>query len=419
MATSNGLGLGFLFTTYMCFQCYFYFPAKHTGLIRGKDTIQYAATESEARRLYRKKRPPGSPKAKGIFGPDIDGGEKVLRLERILIGWNYARCCSYFDRTNLAELQANGIAPLNDFAYWKFYDFGYDMGTLPKRVYEAESTMYDDQVIGIGELSYSAQVWAGEEYDTTAYIYELRDRVVIAFQGSKNYTHFQTDMMAGQEDLDIMGASRTGRKNFYEVENPFGEEWVHQGFHQAYIQMHANIVQWLDMPEHRDLPVMCTGHSMGAGLATMCCRYLGEIPRYDPTMLCLTTFGSPRVGNVAFRDAIQAKVGECWRCVCENDVVPSLPYEDMSSCAQILKVLCSCCAWCWVPKQALDNLTQQHGMYTHIGNVVQLALDGMLATDPCFVDDQYMRQMLVQAGRAVGDLFVSVRRLAKRRHPLL
>ena len=44
--------------------------------------------------------------------------------------------------------------------------------------------------------------------------------MVIAFQGSKNLTHFQTDMMAGQEDLDILGASRTGRKNFYEVANP-------------------------------------------------------------------------------------------------------------------------------------------------------------------------------------------------------
>jgi hypothetical protein len=327
-----------------------------------------------------------------MFGPSVDKGEKVLRLERVLIGWNFARCCSYFDRTNLDELTARGVAPLNDFAYWKFYDFHYDKGSLPRRVYNAPQTAYEEDVIGIGDMAFSAQVWGGEEFDTTAYLYELRDRIVIAFQGSKNLTHFQTDVMAGQEDLDLLGSSRTGRKNFYEVENPFGEEFVHQGFHRAYLEMHPQIIEWLEMREHRNLPIMCTGHSMGAGLATICCRYLAEVTRYDKPQLCLVTFGSPRVGNVAFRDAIQALVGEVWRCVCENDMVPSLPYEDMSSCARIVQVLCSCCAWCWVPKHALENLSQQHGMYTHTGNVVQLSLDGMIATDPCFVDDQYMRQ---------------------------
>jgi hypothetical protein len=135
-------------------------------------------------------------------------------------------------------------------------------------------SIYEDDILGIGDLAYSAQVWGGEEYDTTAYLYELHDRIVISFQGSKTLDHFKTDMMAGQEDLDIHAASRKRRKSWFEPESPYGVEWVHQGFHQAYLNMHANIRTWLDMPQHAHLPVMCCGHSMGAGLATMCCRYV-------------------------------------------------------------------------------------------------------------------------------------------------
>merc|ERR1711968_127363 len=145
-------------------------------------------------------------------------------------------------------------------------------------------------------------------------------------------------MMAGQEDLDIHGTKLGAHKSFIHsfVEDPYGKEYVHQGFHQAYLLMHKNIMSWLDMEEHRNLPVMCVGHSMGGGLATMCVRYLSEIGRYNnKQMLCLVTFGSPRVGNRAFKNAIQARVGEAWRCICENDVVPSLPYEDMSSIARM------------------------------------------------------------------------------------
>merc|ERR1711998_626424 len=86
----------------------------------------------------------------------------------------------------------------------------------------------------------------------------------------------------------------------------------------------------------------------------MCSRYLSQESRYNNLqMLCLITFGSPRVGNSAFRNAIQARVGEAWRCVCENDVVPSLPYEDMSSVARMASVLCGCCLCCCVPPHHL------------------------------------------------------------------
>jgi len=246
---------------------------------------------------------------------------------------------------------------------------------------------------GVSDIKCSAQVWAGEEYDTTAYLFELHDRVMICFQGSKNSTHFKTDIMAGQEYLDVYANNGGGHASWFQPKDPYGTEYVHQGFHQAYIKMHSNIMQWLDLHEHSHLPVMCVGHSMGGGLATMCARYLSEESRYNNSeMLCLITFGSPRVGNRNFRDAIEARVGEAWRCVCENDMIPSLPYEDMSNSVRMVSVLFSCCLCCCIPSSAIKSFGEQHGMYKHVGVEVLLNLDGMIATNPCFVDNQYLRQ---------------------------
>ena len=64
----------------------------------------------------------------------------------------------------------------------------------------------------------------------------------------------------------------------------------------------------------------------------------------------------------------------------------------MSSVARTLTVLAACCCCCCVSIANLEEFNKQHGMYAHVGVQVLLCLDGMIALDPCFVDDQYLRQ---------------------------
>lgn len=111
MASSNALILNFFLTTYMIFQVFFYllilllalrhllyknlifflsqcclyFPSKFTAIKRDRLPIDYAVSEKLSVDV-------GEGGRKGIFGPLKWGDGHILRLERIIMGWNFARC---------------------------------------------------------------------------------------------------------------------------------------------------------------------------------------------------------------------------------------------------------------------------------------------------------------------------------------
>jgi hypothetical protein len=61
--------------------------------------------------------------------------------------------------------------------------------------------------------------------------------------------------LAGQDDLSSTCAEAEG-------------EFVHQGFHQAFLTMRQGIEFWLAMPEHRDKPVFLAGVAVNLTLNT-------------------------------------------------------------------------------------------------------------------------------------------------------
>lgn len=87
---------------------------------------------------------------------------------------------------------------------------------------------------------------------------------------------------------------------------------VHYGFYKSFVSVREKIKQWLDHTPHQGLVV--TGHSLGGALATLAAREW----RADD----LITFGSPRVGNEKFRDAIRSRVERYVNCC---DVVTQVP----------------------------------------------------------------------------------------------
>lgn len=92
---------------------------------------------------------------------------------------------------------------------------------------------------------------------------------------------------------------------------PYGGE-VHRGFSQALARVWGAIETAL---QHVQGPVLYTGHSLGAALATLAASQRPPQALY--------TFGSPRVGNRAFA----ATLATCptFRVVHHRDVIPHLP----------------------------------------------------------------------------------------------
>jgi len=94
---------------------------------------------------------------------------------------------------------------------------------------------------------------------------------------------------------------------------------VHFGFAQALDKVYDNIVQWLSEQKlDGERHITCTGHSLGAALATIMASRLDANELY--------TFGSPRVGNRAFVKEMINDGIKHYRFVNNNDIVTKVPF---------------------------------------------------------------------------------------------
>ena len=94
---------------------------------------------------------------------------------------------------------------------------------------------------------------------------------------------------------------------------------VHFGFAQALDKVYDSIVRWIDEQKlDGERNITCTGHSLGAALATIMASRLDANELY--------TFGSPRVGNRDFVKEIKNDGVKHYRFVNNNDVVTKVPF---------------------------------------------------------------------------------------------
>ena len=89
---------------------------------------------------------------------------------------------------------------------------------------------------------------------------------------------------------------------------------VHSGFADALQRIWSFVGVAL---QDLTTPVWCTGHSLGGALATLAASR-AEVEK-------LITFGSPRVGDAAFRDMLATHVPAAKRYVNCSDAVPQVP----------------------------------------------------------------------------------------------
>lgn len=150
-----------------------------------------------------------------------------------------------------------------------------------------------------------------ERADTEAIGFVERGHRILAFRGSASGQDWLTDF------------------KFW----PTGAPARHRGFDTAWRAVENDVREWLADTNGTGGPLLLTGHSLGGALATLAGL---ELSRTFPVR-AIVTFGAPRVGGKAFRDAFQTQRSDpgrsdsstlnqiCWRVVHSTDIVPSLP----------------------------------------------------------------------------------------------
>lgn len=140
----------------------------------------------------------------------------------------------------------------------------------------------------------------------------VRSETVLAFRGTHSIRNWLADLDFStdscDEDLPVGGDSDCE---------------IHSGFNAAWHEVKDEVYSFVatarqTYPNHT---LVVTGHSLGAAVGTIAAANL----RSDGFPCSLYTFGSPRVGNQAFVDFVQAQKGNQFRITHYDDPVPRMP----------------------------------------------------------------------------------------------
>jgi pimeloyl-ACP methyl ester carboxylesterase len=158
------------------------------------------------------------------------------------------------------------------------------------------------------------------ENDTHVIVTRSAGVIVVAMRGTASFENAMTDLKMSMVLLPKP-----------QHESVFPEPRVHKGFFIAFTYVWPRILGAVRAAEkaaraagHRDVEVMCCGHSLGGALATLAALYLRWSLPAD-VAIQMISFGSPRVGSYSFARLYDRCVPHSWRVVCDRDIVASLP----------------------------------------------------------------------------------------------
>lgn len=180
---------------------------------------------------------------------------------------------------------------------------------------------------------------------------EFPDHQVLAFAGSYELKDWGHDANFSRTSYKDMGH-------------------VHRGFASAY----EEIIGTLDCVD-KDKPLILTGHSLGGATATIAAL---DLKRRGYNVHSMYTFGSPKVGNAAFKEAYDKEGIPTFRFVNSFDVVSRMPkmgYKHVgepvfisSKGERLERQESALTLWPWeVPAKRLTS----HEMNNYVGNLAK------------------------------------------------
>ena len=147
-----------------------------------------------------------------------------------------------------------------------------------------------------------------ENQSTQCYVANNDEFAIVAFRGTelwKNKEKFDLKNVVADltTDVDILLTNwQQGGK-------------VHRGFKEALEEVWSDLLPYIRKLHDKGCKIWITGHSLGAALATLSAGRYGSAQG-------VYTFGSPRVGNNAFKENFEAKI---YRIVNNDDIVARVP----------------------------------------------------------------------------------------------
>lgn len=144
------------------------------------------------------------------------------------------------------------------------------------------------------------------ETDTQAFLVTNGDYAVLAFRGTEV-----------TKKVDIKTDVKAFKASVFEGR-------IHKGFGQAYKSIEIQVLKAIMKLD--DIPLYITGHSLGAGVATVATQYLERDENFRNQIAACYTFGSPRVGNREFDRKLKSSV---YRVVNTTDIVTVVPLLAM------------------------------------------------------------------------------------------
>jgi len=397
-APAARLGLYIMFAAYVLSEAYVHLPAHHTfckfTTKKQRRDFKYRLSETRTSHL------------RSPLQFDTDG-EKLI-MQRLVLVWTLARYPAQhrphpeqpeqFGNRSLDTIATQITAPnhMLDRLPSKIKFASSPSAVIRQHIFFAErsedgSITYEPSREGRGTSVIAA--FHDQSTDTYAYGIHLDDRLVISFRGTKtmknistdcrcwgNYLHNKIAHKHDMGDQDFRGSEQlrrtgSGLNELKRAELVLGAQ-VHAGFWEAFCSVVELIKEWLEEQDPK-LPVLVCGHSLGGGLATLCCYWLAsaDMPSAKvcglPSMkshfcrrgrrISLWTFGAPRVGNQLFvNDLCSLGINDAWRIVNEDDIVPHLPRRN----------------WCTLASRR----------YKHYGTLVLLSTEGNLVLSPSFIE---------------------------------
>ncbi len=163
-----------------------------------------------------------------------------------------------------------------------------------------------ESFINIGKYQ-SYDSYADLYRDTTAMYYSKeKNMIIISFSGTRYLSEWY-------DDFDYTQVI----PNFINDQNVL----IHRGHYRLYVTLRLKLLNDLKKYLNKETVVVCTGHSLGGSLATICFSDLVFNKITDN--ITLYSYGAPRVGNNAFVDIVNSKKTS-YRIVNNEDLIPQL-----------------------------------------------------------------------------------------------
>jgi hypothetical protein len=160
----------------------------------------------------------------------------------------------------------------------------------------------------------SALSWV-ESLTFSSFVNNDKKRVILAFRGTNTATQLAKEIgLSAGVNFALCG----------NVKNAKALKYFYDGYNN---QLRSSLLAQVKdlVKSHPGFSFYITGHSLGGALATIAALDLSCNGIVSKNQLHLYTFGSPRVGDVHFANAVMGAVSEHWRVVHDRDAVPHIP----------------------------------------------------------------------------------------------